>query len=74
LGEEVDGALHADYREKARRGRRRGCEPASWRWGETTLKYYYLYDNDPEESAPDGMHIPDNRQRVAFTYDAVPFT
>ena len=74
LGEEVDGALHADYREK--RGAAGGADVNLHlgRWGETTLKYYYLYDNDPEESAPDGMHIPDNRQRVAFTYDAVPFT
>jgi hypothetical protein len=42
------------------------------RWGDGTFKYYYLHDQDP---AVDGdPTIPNNRQRVWFSYQANPAT
>ncbi|MCK7496403.1 MAG: hypothetical protein MZW92_39970 [Comamonadaceae bacterium] len=47
--EQLDGVLHADYREE-----RGGAGGADFnmhlgRWGESSLKMYYLYDQDPSE-------------------------
>jgi lipopolysaccharide assembly outer membrane protein LptD (OstA) len=73
LDEQFDGAAHVDYR--ARRGVGLGPDlnyhlgP----WGEGTFKYYYLYDLDPGANGGDST-LPNNRQRVDFSYLANPAT
>jgi len=72
LGEQLDGALHLDYRAKHGVGLGPDMNLHLGRWGEAEFKYYYLYDEDPDED--DGVTPPHNRQRFAFNYDATPFT
>src|SRR5436190_2517853 len=47
LNEELNGALHVDYREKRGVGAGPDLHYNLGRWGEGTLRYYYLHDNDP---------------------------
>ncbi|HTJ00316.1 MAG TPA: LPS assembly protein LptD [Dongiaceae bacterium] len=69
----LDGTLHFDAR--SRRGVALGPDfnyhlgP----WGDGTLRYYYLYDQTPEKNA-NGVKVPHNRERVAFSYWANPAT
>ncbi len=72
LSEQVDGALHLDYRAKRGPGLGPDINAHLGRWGDAKLKYYYLYDEDPGES--DGVTPPHNRQRVSFNYASNPFT
>jgi lipopolysaccharide assembly outer membrane protein LptD (OstA) len=63
LNEQLDGSLHADWREK--RGFGLGPD-VNWhlgRWGEGSLRYYYADDNDPGRDPDSRRPIPDNRQR-----------
>jgi len=71
--DELDGVLHADYREK--RGGAGGVDANLHlgRWGEAKLKYYHLHDMDPDIDNA-GFNIPPDRKRFAFSYDAAPFT
>lgn len=72
LNEAVDGVIHADYRQKRGVGAGPDLNAHLGRWGEASVKYYYLHDEDPGSSITN--MIPDNRQRVAFSYQAMPFT
>ncbi|HXE42373.1 MAG TPA: hypothetical protein VN516_05045, partial [Candidatus Baltobacteraceae bacterium] len=76
-GDNVDGALHLDYRE--RRGV--GAGPDLYlhlnRWGEASFKYYYLRDEEPMRGTnglPGVFSIPESRQRFYFGWQATPFT
>lgn len=71
--EQFDGVLHADYR--GERGGAGGADVNAHlgRWGEASLKGYYLYDLDPTEDNA-GYDIPDNRFRIDFGYNATPYT
>jgi len=73
LSEELDGALHLDYRVKRGVGAGPDVNLHLGRWGEAEFKYYYLHDQEPEEDA-DGIPVPNNRHRFYFGYDATPFT
>jgi len=73
MGEELDGALHLDYRVKRGIGAGPDVNLHLGRWGEAAIKYYYLYDLEPNKDA-DGVPVPDNRHRLSLGYDAVPFT
>jgi len=73
LSEQLDGALHVDYRIKRGVGAGPDMNLHLGRWGDADLKYYYLHDQEPDEDA-DGVPVPDNRQRFYFGYDARPFT
>ncbi len=74
MSDYLDGAFHLDYREK----RGPGVGPDLYynlgrQWGNGTLRYYYTYDKDT--AADDlGTPIPENRQRVWFSYEANPAT
>lgn len=75
--DEIDGAIHADYR--GRRGGAGGLDLNLHldRWGEAGFKYYYLYDQNPYLSTnglPGSFSIPNNRQRFYFGYQSTPFT
>jgi LPS-assembly protein len=73
LNEELDGTAHVDYRE--RRGPAGGLDLNYHygRWGEGTFKYYYLHDQNPAAGGGDPT-LPNNRQRVDFSYQADPAT
>jgi len=77
LTDDINGALHADYR--ARRGFGAGpdIDLRMHRWGDASIKYYYLHDQHPTlgtNGLPGLLNIPQNRQRVYFGYQATPFT
>lgn len=73
LNDQLDGIVHADYREK--RGPAAGPDFNFHlgRWGEGSFSYYYTHDRDPTADQL-GVPIPENRQRVAFSYRANPAT
>jgi LPS-assembly protein len=73
LNDELDGAFHVDYRQKRGPGVGPDLNYHLGQWGSGTFKYYYLHDTD---TAADnlGVPIPENRQRVYFSYDANPAT
>ncbi|MFM2082528.1 MAG: hypothetical protein RL380_1219 [Verrucomicrobiota bacterium] len=69
----LDGALHLDYRLKRGVGLGADERVHLGAWGDATFKYYYLHDLKPSNNA-NGVNIPDNRQRFAFSYLAHPYT
>lgn len=71
--EQLDGVLHADYREQRGGGGGADFNMHLGRWGESALKMYYLYDQDPSEDNS-GYDIPNNRGRLDFSYNANPYT
>lgn len=73
FNEQVDGAVHLDYRVERGLGTGPDVNLHLDRWGEVGLKYYYLYDLKPDTNSA-GFPNPNNRQRVQFSYDATPWT
>jgi lipopolysaccharide assembly outer membrane protein LptD (OstA) len=73
LNDELDGTFHLDYRQKRGPGVGPDFNYHLGPWGEGTFKYYYTHDRDPEIDNL-GVSIPENRQRVYFSYDANPAT
>jgi hypothetical protein len=71
LGPDLDGRLHVDYRERRGIGTGPDFNYHLGPWGEGSLRYYYLYDQNPEIFVP-GAPTPNNRQRVDFSYQANP--
>ena len=77
IGDAADVKFHADYR--TRRGP--GVGPDVFlhlgQWGEAAVKYYYLYDLQPDYNAnsfPWFNPIPHNRQRFNLGWQATPAT
>ena len=68
--EDVSGIFHLDYRVK--RGLAGGPDVIydADRWGKGDLKFYYLYDLDPEATSTTTTNasIPHNRDRLYFTH------
>ncbi len=73
LNESLDGAVHLDYRQKRGPGVGPDLNYNLGQWGNGTFKYYYTHDDNPELDDL-GVHIPENRQRVYFSYQANPST
>jgi lipopolysaccharide assembly outer membrane protein LptD (OstA) len=73
LGDELDGAVHVDYREKRGPGAGPDINYHFGKWGDGWAKYYYTHDRDPTES-DENAHVPEDRQRVDFAYQANPAT
>ena len=73
LNEQLDGVLHLDYRERRGIGAGPDFNYHLGPWGQGTLKYYYLHDDDPNAGIS-GVALPDNRQRLYFSYMATPAT
>jgi lipopolysaccharide assembly outer membrane protein LptD (OstA) len=71
LSPDLDGQLHLDYRERRGVGAGPDFNYHFGPWGQGTLRYYYLYDQNPEVFVP-GAPTPNNRERVYFTYQANP--
>ncbi len=77
LNDVLDGRIHLDYRERRGVGAGPDLNLHLGRWGDATLKYYYLHDQEPNQSTnnlPFFGTIPKNRQRLYFGYQATPFT
>ena len=83
LNEAVDGKIHLDYRELRGAGAGPDLNLRLGRWGEASFEYYYLNDQRPNTSTNSPLWtnspawtngIPNNRQRVRFTYQATPAT
>jgi lipopolysaccharide assembly outer membrane protein LptD (OstA) len=79
LGDDMDGKIHLDYREKRGVGGGPDVNMQLGRWGDVTFKYYYMHDQNPNDSiSTNGFSnlspIPQNRQRFYFGYQATPFT
>jgi len=80
LNDAVDGALHADYRQQRGPGVGPDLNLHLGRWGDGQFKYYYLHDQDSNKSLDTNGFpnlsgpIPQNRQRVEFSWQATPAT
>ena len=80
LNDSLDGALHADYRQRRGIGVGPDLNLHLGRWGNSEFKYYYLHDQDSNESLTTNRFqnlsgpIPENRQRFYFGWQATPAT
>jgi lipopolysaccharide assembly outer membrane protein LptD (OstA) len=72
LGDDLDGALHLDYRERRGLGGGPDVNYHLGQWGDGSIKYYYLHDLDPNESLTNS--ISKDRERFYYSYLANPFT
>ena len=73
LNEQLNGAVHLDYRETRGVGAGPDFNYNLGRWGEGTVKYYYTHDDKPSTNNVNSP-VYENRQRVYFTYLAMPYT
>ena len=71
--EQLNGVAHLDYRERRGVGLGPDFDYYLGPWGEGKLKYYYTHDAEPNLDNL-GVPIPENRQRVYFSYLANPAT
>jgi lipopolysaccharide assembly outer membrane protein LptD (OstA) len=77
LGDEADGKVHADYRERRGLGGGPDVNLHLNRWGEVEAKYYYQHDDRANYSTnvfPYYGKIPENRQRFYLGWQATPAT
>jgi LPS-assembly protein len=75
LSPELDGRFHFDYRERRGPGVGPDFNYHLGPWGEGSLRYYYTYDTAPQLGAnTNNSPIPNNRQRIDFSYLATPGT
>ena len=72
-GQALDSKLHLDYRTERGPGTGADLNLHLGNWGEAMVKYYYLYDQNPETNSL-GSDFPRDRQRVEFNWLASPFT
>jgi len=73
LNENLDGSFHLDYRDKRGPGVGPDLNYHLGKWGSGSFKYYYTHDSDPNEDQL-GVAVPENRQRVYFSYESNPAT
>lgn len=73
LNDHLDGVVHMDYRLRRGPGVGPDFNYHLGQWGEGSLRYYYTYDRDPSIESS-GLDIPNNRQRLDFSYQAHPAT
>jgi lipopolysaccharide assembly outer membrane protein LptD (OstA) len=73
LDEHLDGEVHVDYRQRRGVGAGPDLNYHLGPWGSGNLRYYYLHDDDPDAGTNPNT-IPENRQRVYFSYQNSPLT
>ncbi|HXR04150.1 MAG TPA: LPS assembly protein LptD [Verrucomicrobiae bacterium] len=78
-GDDLDGQIHLDYRERRGVGAGPDVNLKLGRWGDFALKYYYTHDDDSGSSISTNVFnnlapIPENRQRIYFAWQATPYT
>ena len=69
LNDQLDGELHADYRQQRGFGYGPDVNFHLGRFGDGTAKYYYTHDKQPGLDSA-GLPIDQDRQRAAFSYQA----
>ena len=77
LDDTANGKIHVDYRERRGVGAGPDVNLHLGRWGEFSLKYYYVNDERPNSSTnifPQYGTMPENRQRFRFAWQATPAT
>jgi lipopolysaccharide assembly outer membrane protein LptD (OstA) len=76
LNEQLDGVIHADYRERRGPGVGLELDYHFGPWGDGNFGYYYTYDNEPTLDVTTNNPIapPHNRQALYFSYQANPAT
>ena len=72
LGDDLDGDLHLDYRERRGLGTGPDVNYKFGQWGEGSVRYYYTHDLDPNASLTNSFG--QDRQHVYYSYLANPFT
>jgi len=72
LGDDLDGTLHLDYRERRGVGLGPDVNYRLGQWGEGSVRYYYLHDLDPNASLTNS--ISKDRDRFYYSYLSAPFT
>ena len=73
LNEELQGRFHLDYRQRRGIGAGPDFDYNLGRWGQGELKYYYTHDDDARTNFVNSP-VFDNRQRLDFSYLAMPYT
>ena len=73
MGDALEGTANVDYRGRRGAGLGPDLNYHLGRWGDGTLRYYYMYDQDPGTDGGD-PNINKNRQRVNFSYQSNPAT
>lgn len=77
LGDDADGKLHMDYRERRGAGVGPDVNLRMGQWGDLALKYYYTHDhlsNEQTNGLPDFGSVPKDRQRIYLGWQATPQT
>ena len=74
LREELDGTVHVDYRLKRGLGAGPDVNYHLDRWGEGSVRYYYLRDEEPNLDNLTGEVIPSDRHRLYFDHLGEPYT
>jgi LPS-assembly protein len=77
LDDTANGKIHVDYRERRGVGAGPDVNLHLGRWGEFSLKYYYVNDERANTSTnvfPQYGTMPENRQRFRFAWQATPAT
>ncbi len=83
LGDNMDGKIHLDYRERRGVGAGPDLNLQMGRWGDFAFKYYYTHDQNPNTSVSTNGPVtsfanlgilPQNRQRFYFAWQATPYT
>ncbi len=69
LNDQLDGELHADYRQQRGFGYGSDANFHLGSFGEGTIKYYYTHDQQPGLDSA-GLPIDQDRQRAVFSYHA----
>jgi LPS-assembly protein len=73
LNDELNGKVHLDYRQKRGVGAGPDFNYDLGRWGKGELSYYYTHDDDASTNFVNSP-VYENRQRLNFSYQAMPYT
>jgi LPS-assembly protein len=73
LNDELSGKVHLDYRQKRGVGVGPDFDYNLGLWGRGNFTYYYTHDDDPSTKFVNSP-VYENRQRLNFSYQAMPYT
>lgn len=73
LNDKLEGKFHLDYRERRGVGVGPDLDYHLGRWGQGSFSYYYTHDDDANTNFVNAP-VHENRQRINFSYQAMPYT